>query len=250
MQRLLRAATTLALVALATAVLAAPAGKPAEGATHAPDVGMRPFKGDFDAIAKRRLVRVLVPFSKTFYYIERGRPRGVSADIVEALQADLNRTLKTPKSLPIRVVALPVARDELVSRLIDGYGDVVIADLTITPARQEIADFAAPMFRGVREVVVTAPGQPPLASADDLAGRSVFVRRDTSYWEHLEAFNRTLVAAGKPPVKLVEAPPELEGEDSSRWSTWGSSRRPSSTATRRRCGSRCSASTRSTPPLP
>jgi len=34
---------------------------------------------------KRRIIRVLVPHSKTFYYVENGRARGVSSDIIDAL---------------------------------------------------------------------------------------------------------------------------------------------------------------------
>ena len=213
MVRLLRAATAAALAAVALAAPAATPPGPDARAIHALEVGMRPFTGDFDAMAKRRLVRVLVPFSKTFYYVERGRPRGVSAEIVDALEQHLNATLKTSKSLRLRVVALPVPRDELVPRLLDGYGDAIVADLTVTAARQAVGDFAEPMFRGVREIVVTAPGQPAPPDIEAMAGRSVFVRRDTSYWEHLEELNGKLAAAGKPPVKLVEAPPELEAED-------------------------------------
>ena len=212
MRRLVLLAAAAALIAAGGVALGAAPAK-LERAEHTLEVGMRPFTGDFDAMAKRRLVRVLVPFSKTFYYVERGRPRGVSADIIEALEQHLNATLKTPRSLKLRVVALPVSRDQMIRQLLDGRGDVVIADLTVTPARQAVGDFAEPMYRGVREVVVTAPGEGAPASIEAMSGRSVFVRRDTSYWEHLEALNRTLAAAGKPPVKLVEAPPELEAED-------------------------------------
>jgi len=204
-------AAAWALFALA-ALAQAPAKAPARE-MHALQTGMRAWKGDFDAMAKRRLVRVLVPYSKTFYYVERGRARGISAEIIEAMEQDLNATLKTPKSLRVKLVALPVGRDELVSRLNDGYGDLVVADTTITPGREALVDFSAPMFRGVREVVVTAPGSPPVATAEALSGREVFVRRDTSYWEHLTALNATLAAAGKAPVGLREAAPDLEAED-------------------------------------
>jgi membrane-bound lytic murein transglycosylase MltF len=69
------------------------------------------------------------------------------------------------------------------------------------------------MFRGIREIPVTAPGEPPIPTVDDLSGREVFVRRDTSYWEHLTKLNERFAAEGKAPVKLREAPPELESED-------------------------------------
>ena len=206
-------ATLAAAAALAQAPARPPAGAPGAAQRQALAVCMRPWKGDFDAMARRRLVRVLVPYSKTFYYVERGRARGISAEIVEAMERDFNDALKTPKSRRVRLVALPVGRDELIAKLNDGYGDLVVADTTVTPARSALVDFSAPMFRGVREVVVTAPGAAPVAHAEELAGREVFVRRDTSYWEHLEALNATLASAGKPPVKLREASPDLEAED-------------------------------------
>jgi len=36
--------------------------------------------GDFDAMRKRRLVRVLVVYNKTNYFIDRGTPRGITAE--------------------------------------------------------------------------------------------------------------------------------------------------------------------------
>jgi hypothetical protein len=120
----------------------------------------------------------------------------------------------------------------------------VIADLTITPARQAVADFADPMFRGIREVVVTAPGEPPVGE-----------RRGPRRAQRLRAPRLELLGAprGAQPqsrrgrqaaVKLVEAAPELEAEDILEMVDAASFPRPSSTATRRRCGSRCSRSTR------
>lgn len=206
-------ALLLPALVLAQAAPATPATPAADGKVHALETGMRTWTGDFDAMAKRRVVRVLVPYSKTFYNVEKGRARGISAEIVEQLQKDVNAQLKTPKTLPIRFVALPVGRDELVRYLLEGRGDVVIADLTVTDERRRVADFSAPMFRGVREIPVTAPGEPPVPTVDDLAGREVFVRRDTSYWEHLAKLNERLAAEGKAPVRLREAPAELESED-------------------------------------
>lgn len=206
-------AALLAFALLLPALALAQPAPAAEGKVTALQTGMRPWKGDFDAMAKRRLVRVLVPYSKTFYYVEKGRARGVSAEIIDQLQKEVNAQLKTPKTLPIRFVALPVARDEIVTYLLEGRGDVIIADLTVTDERRKVADFAAPMFRGIREIPVTAPGEPPIPTVDDLSGREVFVRRDTSYWEHLTKLNERFAAEGKAPVKLREAPPELESED-------------------------------------
>jgi membrane-bound lytic murein transglycosylase MltF len=185
----------------------APAGKP-----QALPVGQRPWTGDFDGMVKRRIVRVLVPYSKTFYYVEKGRARGVSAEIIEALEAEINKDLKT-KALKVKVIALPVARDEFIPKLTGGLGDVVIADTSITPGRQKLVDFAKPMFPGIDEVVVTGPGGPAIETLNDLSGKELYVRPDTSYWEHLTELNRKFAAAGKPPVRLVPAADEFEAED-------------------------------------
>jgi membrane-bound lytic murein transglycosylase MltF len=97
---------------------------------------------------KRRIIRALVPHSKTFYYVEKGRQRGISYEVFKAFEDDLNRSLRS-KALKVHVYFLPVGRDEIISRLVDGWGDVVFADLTITPERQKVVDFSAPMYTGI-----------------------------------------------------------------------------------------------------
>ncbi|MGH8852627.1 MAG: transglycosylase SLT domain-containing protein [Casimicrobiaceae bacterium] len=175
-------------------------------------VGTRPWKGDFGQMKKRRIIRALVPYSKTFYYVEKGRQRGISYEIFQAFEDDLNKKLKS-KTLKMHVLYLPVGRDEIISRLAEGWGDVVFADLTITPERKKLVDFSAPMYSGIKEIVVTGPGGPRVDSLDDLSGKEVFIRRTTSYYEHLQELNQQLRGAGKAPVKIREAPEELEAED-------------------------------------
>jgi len=50
-------------------------------------VGTRRWKGDFEAMKKRRIIRALVPYSKTFYYVENGRQRGISYDIFKVRES-------------------------------------------------------------------------------------------------------------------------------------------------------------------
>jgi membrane-bound lytic murein transglycosylase MltF len=162
---------------------------------------------------KRRIIRALVPYSKTFYYVEKGRQRGISYEVFQAFEDDLNKKLQSKKSIKMHVIYLPVGRDEIISRLVDGWGDVIFADLTITPDRQKLVDFSTPMYSGIKEIVVTGPGGPQIESLDDLSGKEVFVRRSTSYYEHLQELNQRFASAGKAPVKIREAPEDLEAED-------------------------------------
>jgi membrane-bound lytic murein transglycosylase MltF len=61
--------------------------------------------------------------------------------------------------------------------------------------------------------VVTGPESPAIAAVDDLAGKEVFVRPSSSYFESLTALNARFKQEGKPEVKLKPAPENLEDED-------------------------------------
>src|SRR4029434_1820360 len=66
---------------------------------------------------------------------------------------------------------------------------------------------------GSAQLAVTGPKSPALASADDLSGKTVHVRKSSSYFESLTALNKRLRAAGKKPATLVLVPDALEDED-------------------------------------
>ena len=90
---------------------------------------------------------------------------------------------------------------------------MIIADLVATPERQKIVDFSEPMWRGIKEIVVTGPGGPEIATLDDLAGKEVYVRKASSYYEHLQALNKRFASERKPAVKITVADEDLEAED-------------------------------------
>ena len=168
--------------------------------------------GDLDQMVKRRQIRVLVVYSKTFYFLDRGQQRGTTYDTMRAFEDDLNRRLRTGH-LKVQVLFIPVSRDELIPGLVDGRGDIAAANLTITPERRQQVDFSDPLITGVDEVVVTGPTSPAIGSAQDLSGQEVFVRKSSSYYESLGKLNAELQKAGKPAVRLKLAPEALEDED-------------------------------------
>jgi membrane-bound lytic murein transglycosylase MltF len=172
----------------------------------------RSFTGDLDEMVAKRRIRVLVVYSKTLYFVDRGRQRGATYDLGRAFEDDLNRRLGTA-NLKVNVVFIPVSRDDLIPWLVDGRGDIAAANLTITAERRQQVDFSDPIATGVDEIVVTGPASPPIGSAQDLAGQEVFVRKSSSYYESLLRLNAELEQAGKPPVRLKLAPETLEDED-------------------------------------
>ena len=198
-----------------------PAAEKSAGATPAPsDTESAPpgpaavgtWTDDFDGMRDRRLVRMLVAYSKTFYFIDKGTQRGSTYELGMLLEKALNAGTKD-RARPIRVVFIPTSRDQLLPALAAGRGDIAAANLTITPERLELVDFSAPIAGDVSEILVTPAGTTAPASAEGLSGAKVHVRRSSSYYSSLVRLNTRLKALGKAPVEIVPADENLEDED-------------------------------------
>ena len=171
-----------------------------------------PWRGDFDGMIERRMVRVLVVFSGHQFYFENGKPRGVVYETLQEFERFLNKKLKR-RTLRVQVVPIPVTRDRLIPELLAGHADIAAAALTITPERQRQVDFSMPLVRNISEVVVVAPGSGEITGLEDLSGREVHVRRSSSYFESLQQLNREFAGAGRAPITIVAADELLEDED-------------------------------------
>ena len=170
------------------------------------------WTGDLGAMAKRREIRALVVYGKMFYFVDRGTQRGASYEALRLFERYVNERLHTGK-VPVSIVYFPVRRDQIIPMLRDGRGDLAAADLTITPERRQLVDFSTPILSGVSEIVVTGPSSPPIRTVDDLSGKEVYVRRSSSYFEHLQRLNAKFGEAAKPPVRLRLAPEDLQDDD-------------------------------------
>ncbi len=168
--------------------------------------------GDLDGIIERGRLRVLTTYSRTNYFLDGATPRGLTFEAVEEFVKQLNKKLKLRRR-PIGVVYIPVARDELISRLVEGKGDMAAANLSVTELRQREVAFGSPSITGVRELVVGGPESEPVRSIEDLSGREIWVRRSSSFYESLTALNARFAAEGRAPVRIVAADEALETED-------------------------------------
>lgn len=167
---------------------------------------------DLDAMVERGLVRALVPYSRTFYYVDGPEQRGLTYEWLRAFEAHLNETLgRTTRRVDL--VIEPVRRDELIPALLEGRGDLAAGNLTITPERSALVDFSKPLLEDVAEVLVTGPAAPPVATIDDLAGARIPVRESSSYHASLVSLSGRFVAEGRPPIALEPIDEDLEDED-------------------------------------
>jgi membrane-bound lytic murein transglycosylase MltF len=182
------------------------------------DVENKPWTGDLDGMIARKVIRVLVVPSKTFYFVDKGVQRGATYDFVRRFEDDLNAKLAKEKKLvhknvKVKVFFVPVGRSEIADALTSGKGDIAAAGLMITEYGKKLVDFSVPVYTGMDEVVVSAPGVPAVNSAEELSGKWVFVRKVSSYYDGLVTLNQHLAAQNTPPVIIKEASDVMEDED-------------------------------------
>ena len=170
------------------------------------------FTGDLPRIIGRKHLRVLTNFNRTNFFLNNGRHYGFEYSLVKEYEKYLNDSISR-RNLQLTVEFVPVKRDRLLPDLIAGRGDIAAAGLTITPQRQKRVDFTRPYIEGIDEVVVTHRKTRGIETLEDLAGREVFIRRSSSYYQSLLNLNRKLVKRQLAPVEIVEAAETLETED-------------------------------------
>jgi len=170
------------------------------------------WTGDFDQMIERHRIRALVPYSKTFYFLDGADQRGLTYDLLKDFEKHLNQKLGK-KTLRVQLVVIPTPRDQLIPNLVAGRGDIAAGNLTITDDRRKQVDFSNPLFTGVDEILVTGPDSPAVTTIADLSGKEIHVRKSSSYYESLLQLNARLQKEGRKPVKIVPADELLEDED-------------------------------------
>jgi len=170
------------------------------------------WTGDWEALKKRGVLRLLVIHSKTGFFYDKGRPRGVIADAAEQLELALN---KKPNTLArkFKVALIPVAPDQLLEALNTGIGDVIATSIIVSREREALVDFTMPLYSGAKIILVTNKNSPTITGLDDLGGRVIYVPKISIAHGILQELNRKLKTAGKQEIAIRDAAPHLTEED-------------------------------------
>jgi membrane-bound lytic murein transglycosylase MltF len=172
-----------------------------------------PWKGDLDEMAKRRVVRVLVPYRRPEFFYMEGRPAGILQEAFQEFEKVLNTKYKTTAANRIIVGLLPTPMDRLQERMAGGYGDIAAASISITEVHGAVVDFTMPTVTGLKIIAVTGPGAPELKSVEDLSGKDVWVMPVTRMKRDLDDLNTRLKSQGKAPARMRGTDPVLEPGD-------------------------------------
>jgi hypothetical protein len=95
--------------------------EPAPTKRRALPTDTKEWKGDFDGMVKRRHIRMVVPYSRTLYFNDHGRERGLTADNARDFEGYINKKYKKQLgNRPITVYLIPTTRDLLLQKVADG----------------------------------------------------------------------------------------------------------------------------------
>ncbi len=171
------------------------------------------WTGDLQQIRQqRRLIRVLVSYSDTNFFVMRGKYRGLEYELLREYGRFLNR--QPPKhKIKTNIVFRAIPFERLIPALREGRGDIAAAGLTITPERRKLVAFTTPYITNINEIIVTSKPAQGLKGLNDLAGRKVHVVAGSSYVQHLKRLNEQFKRDGLKPVNIVQADKNLEAED-------------------------------------
>lgn len=169
-------------------------------------------RDDLRGILKRKHIRVLTTFNQTNFFIANTGFYGFEYSLLKDYERYINKPIGR-RDLRVTMEFVPVRRNELIPSLLQGRGDIAAAGLTITPERERKVTFTRPYLTGINELVVSYKGVRGLSSLRDLAGKRIYVRRSSSYYESLKRLNRSLRENGLRPVKIFNADESLETED-------------------------------------
>jgi membrane-bound lytic murein transglycosylase MltF len=171
------------------------------------------WTGDFDWKGERRFIRALVPFSRTYCYLDGPRQAGLAVEALTEFEKTLRE--KAPKgTVAPKVVIVPTSRAEMLTALSGGLGDIAIGGFAVTRGTADVVDFSVPTKSDIKDLVVTGPASTAaLKTVEDLAGQSVHVRKSSSYAIELRELSARLTKAGKRPIDIVNADERLEDED-------------------------------------
>ncbi len=135
------------------------------------------YTDDLEQIKKRKTLRVITRNNAASYFLWRGELMGFEYELVKKFAAQ--------HDLRIEVITAPT-HDAQIPMLLEGKGDIIASFMTITDSRKaQNIQFSRPYHRTV-EVIISRSKDKIIHSLDDIKGRTLYVRKSSSYWNTLQ----------------------------------------------------------------
>ncbi|SMF21230.1 membrane-bound lytic murein transglycosylase F [Alteromonadaceae bacterium Bs31] len=147
---------------------------------------------DFSDIKQRKTLRIITRNSPASYFVWRGELMGYEYDLMKKFAERQGLRLEVEVAQP---------EDDMIQMLLDGQGDIIAANMTITEERQARGVSFSRPYHIIQEQLVTHSNAPALDSLEALTDRTITIKPDHAYWN--TALN--LINSGHR-FKLVAAP--------------------------------------------
>jgi membrane-bound lytic murein transglycosylase F len=159
--------------------------------------GDEAYFADLEEIKKRKVLRMLTRNTSTTFFIYKGEQLGFEYELAKEFAKNIGVRLE---------VIIPPSRQALLEYLENGKGDLIAAGMTRTPEREKTFAFSAP-YQFVNELLIVPAKDKTTKGLADLKGKSIWVRKSSSYYETLMNFRNSL------DFKIELLPEDLETED-------------------------------------
>jgi membrane-bound lytic murein transglycosylase F len=157
------------------------------------------YTDDLPGLKERRRLRMITRNNAATYFLHRGAQLG--------FEYELLRRFADAQGLRLEIV-IPPNRTALVQWLLEGRGDVVSASLTPTEERAARVLFTDPYLHVAEFVVVRADEADAIRGPADLAGREVWVRASSTYFQAAEELKEVV-----PDLRIALVPENMETEE-------------------------------------
>jgi membrane-bound lytic murein transglycosylase F len=139
-------------------------------------------KSDLKRIRESGVLKAVVDYNSTNYFVYRGKPMGFKFELLKELSKELGVELELSVSNNL---------NETFSGLKKGRFYLVAKSLTVTKERSKLVDFTVPILQ-TRQVLVQREKKNPTADSTyiestlQLAGKKIYVQKNTSYFKRLQ----------------------------------------------------------------
>lgn len=172
-----------------------------------------PQPGDLEHILQKKELRALVVYERGFFFLDKGTQHGILVNQLQGFERWLNQTYLAKEKIKLKIIYIPVRQDKLLDYLSEGRGDLVAANMTVTPTRREQVTFSDPVIAPIEEWVVSQHSLPTFNRITQLSGRRIWVRASSSYYESLRQLNWLFRELGLPPIYIETVPEYLQDGD-------------------------------------
>ncbi len=138
-------------------------------------VAIEPLKyieqGDINSLQQRGELRILIHSQQELYLPRNGRPQDIDVDMLERFASE--------QGLELTLIAVE-KYENLMPYLLEGKGDIIAANMTVTEQRQQQLAFSVPLDL-ISEHLISSKNN-PLTALSQLSERQLAVQKGTSFW--------------------------------------------------------------------